>query len=265
MSTPLIKDDRLKEVQWKDLLYLTRREIAMEILLSLPWLVGSCVLAYFHLYLPALVCSFFFFLTGLRQSHNAQHYTMGISNRATEWFLFFLSSTMMASMHAVKYNHIQHHKHPLSEKDVEARSAKMKWWKAIMTGPYFIILIHRHAMQYANKFIKRWIFFEVSVILLIFFITYFIIRIDWITYHVTVMIVGECFTSFFAVWTVHHDCDSDELHSRTLRGSLITKIFYNMFYHTEHHLFPKVPTCHLPELAERIDKVMPEIKDKTVL
>ena len=38
-----------------------------------------------------------------------------------------------------------------------------------------------------------------------------------------------------------------------------------MFYHTEHHLFPKVPTCHLPELAERIDKVMPEIKDKTVL
>ncbi|MBK7036127.1 MAG: hypothetical protein IPH42_07220 [Bacteroidetes bacterium] len=55
MSTPLIKDDRLKEVQWKDLLYLTRREIAVEILLSLPWLVGSCVLAYFHLYLPALV------------------------------------------------------------------------------------------------------------------------------------------------------------------------------------------------------------------
>ncbi|MBK7036128.1 MAG: fatty acid desaturase [Bacteroidetes bacterium] len=84
-----------------------------------------------------------------------------------------------------------------------------------------------------------------SVILLVFFITYFIIRIDWITYHVTVMIIGECFTSFFAVWTVHHDCDSNKLNSRTLRGPFITKIFYNMFYHTEHHLFPKLPTCHL--------------------
>ena len=265
MSAQLIKDYRLKNVKWKDLQHLTRREIATEIVLSLPWLFGSCVLAYFQLYIPALICSFFFFLTGLRQSHNAQHYTVGISKRATEWFLFFLSSTMMASMHAVKYNHIQHHKHPLSEKDVEAMSAKMKWWKAIMAGPYFIIMIHKHAMFYANKFIKRWIIFEVSVILFIFFITYFIIRIDWITYHVSVMIIGECFTSFFAVWTVHHDCDSEQLHSRTLRGAVITKIFYNMFYHTEHHLFPKVPTCHLPELAARIDRVMPEIKNKRVL
>ncbi|MBK8345469.1 MAG: fatty acid desaturase [Bacteroidetes bacterium] len=38
-----------------------------------------------------------------------------------------------------------------------------------------------------------------------------------------------------------------------------------MFYHTEHHLFPKVPTCHLPQLAARIDEVIPEIKNKTVL
>ncbi len=265
MSTPLFKDDRLKEVEWKDLLHLTRKEIAVEILLSIPWLISSCVFAYLHWYLPALICSFFFFLTGLRQSHNAQHYTVGISKRTTEWFLFFLSSTMMASMHAVKYNHIQHHKHPLSKNDVEAMSARMKWWQAIMAGPFFIITIHTHAVKFANKFIKRWILLEIGLVTIILFVTYFIIRIDWITYHVSVMIIGECLTSFFAVWTVHHDCDSEQLHSRTLRGKWITKIFYNMFYHTEHHLFPKVPTCHLPELAERIDKVLPEIKNKRVL
>lgn len=265
MSTPLLSDKRLKEVQWKDLLHLTRKEIAIEIFLSLPWLIGSCILAFHEIYIPALICSFFFFLTGLRQSHNAQHYTVGISTRATEWFLFFLSSTMMASMHAVKYNHLQHHKYPLTEKDVEAMSAKMKWWKAIMAGPYFIIRIHSHAIKYANKNLKRWILLEVFVIALILYLTYFIVGINWITYHVTIMIAGECFTSFFAVWTVHHDCDEEKLFSRTLRGFWNTKIFYNMFYHTEHHLFPKVPTCHLPELAERIDKVIPEIKNKTVL
>ncbi len=264
MLPPLHKDKRLQKVEWKDLLPLSRKEIAQEIFLSLPWLISSCVFAYFQLYVPALFCSFFFFLTGLRQSHNAQHNTLGISRRATEWFLFFLSTTMLASMHAVKYNHLQHHKHTLTEKDMEAMSARMQWWKAVASGPYFIILIHTHAMRFANKYIKLWILLEIVIITAIIVFTWLVIRIDWLTYHVTVMVIGECFTSFFAVWTVHHDCD-DAVYSRTVRGGWRTKIFYNMFYHTEHHLFPKVPTCHLPQLAERIDAVIPEIKNKTVL
>lgn len=264
MLPALLNDNRLASVEWKDLLRLSRREIAKEILLSLPWLAASCIMAAHHWYAPALLCSFFFFLTGLRQSHNAQHNTVGISRRATEWFLFFLSTTMLASMHAVKYNHLQHHKHPLSEKDVEAMSAKMKWWKAMLAGPYFIVRIHTHAMRFANRHQRRWIVIETMVILLIILFTWLVIDVEWITYHVVVMVIGECFTSFFAVWTVHHDCD-DVVFSRTVRGGWRTKIFYNMFYHTEHHLFPKVPTCHLPQLAERIDAVIPEIKNKTVL
>ena len=35
-----------------------------------------------------------------------------------------------------------------------------------------------------------------------------------------------------------------------------------MFYHLEHHLFPAVPTIKLPELAKRIDEVLPEIEKK---
>ncbi len=84
MSSKLLTDPRLKDIKWKDLQYLSRKEIAKEIILSWPWLLGSCIFAYMELYIPALFCSFFFFLTGLRQSHNAQHYTMGISHRATE-------------------------------------------------------------------------------------------------------------------------------------------------------------------------------------
>jgi len=37
-----------------------------------------------------------------------------------------------------------------------------------------------------------------------------------------------------------------------------------MFYHVEHHLFPTVPTCRLPVLAERLDTVAPELKTKLV-
>jgi fatty acid desaturase len=32
-----------------------------------------------------------------------------------------------------------------------------------------------------------------------------------------------------------------------------------MFFHVEHHLFPAVPTCHLPQLARRLDEAAPEL------
>ena len=32
-----------------------------------------------------------------------------------------------------------------------------------------------------------------------------------------------------------------------------------MFFHLEHHLFPKVPTCHLATLAARLDRAAPEL------
>jgi fatty acid desaturase len=31
---------------------------------------------------------------------------------------------------------------------------------------------------------------------------------------------------------------------------------FNMFFHLEHHLFPLVPTAHLPMLARRLDQAM---------
>lgn len=36
-----------------------------------------------------------------------------------------------------------------------------------------------------------------------------------------------------------------------------------MFYHLERHLFHAVPTIKLPELAKRIDDVLPEIEKKS--
>jgi fatty acid desaturase len=38
-----------------------------------------------------------------------------------------------------------------------------------------------------------------------------------------------------------------------------------MFFHAEHHLFPAVPTPHLPELARRLDAVRPELRRRPVL
>ena len=75
-------------VAWRDLVALRWWERVWELTLSLPWLAGS-VWAYWHVGAAESawgraawvgaggVMSFFFFLTGLRQSHNAQHACLG--------------------------------------------------------------------------------------------------------------------------------------------------------------------------------------------
>jgi fatty acid desaturase len=76
------------------------------------------------------------------------------------------------------------------------------------------------------------------------------------------MIFAEFLMAFFAVWTVHHDTGENPEMARTQRGKWKNRITFSMFYHLEHHLFPAVPTIKLPELAMRIDKILPEIEKK---
>ena len=84
-----------------------------------------------------------------------------------------------------------------------------------------------------------------------------VLGIPALTWHVGAMALGECFTGFFAVWIVHRGCSADGQIARTQRGWLKNAVSYSMFYHLEHHLWPAVPTCHLPELAARMDPKSP--------
>lgn len=257
-------DERLKAISWRDLVPLTRTEVIAELLLSSPWLLVSLLLAYLHLYLLALVASFIFFLAGLRQTHNAFHYALGISSRACDLVMFLLSVLMLGSMHAVQLNHLAHHTHCLSENDIEGSSARTTGWRAILAGPLFPIRLHRAALNRARGASRRWIWCELVANVLVLVMVFGILRVHWLKYHYVAMITGQCLTSFFAVWTVHHDCRVNPHRARTLRGRLKNALTFNMFFHVEHHLFPAVPTCHLPQLAERLDRVAPELRQVQV-
>jgi fatty acid desaturase len=134
----------------------------------------------------------------------------------------------------------------------------MPAWKAILVGPLFPVRLHINAWKKARGASFRWIVAELAVTAAIVAaaITFSSVCLR---YHVAAMAVGQCFTSFFAVWTVHHDCENPGAFARTLRGVLKNGATYNMFFHVEHHLFPAVPTCHLPQLAERLDQAAPEL------
>ena len=105
MAAPLVKDPRIRSVAWKDLLHLTWSERVRELMLCLPWLAGELYLSAAQLFGPALACSFMLFLAGIRQGHNAQHYTLGLTRRGTEVAMFVLSVLLLGSIHAVQVTH----------------------------------------------------------------------------------------------------------------------------------------------------------------
>jgi fatty acid desaturase len=252
----------LKKVEWKDLKKLTFREMLIENNLTIPWFLASMTMAYFGYYLIALPFTAYFFLAAMRQSHNAFHNSLG-TNRFLTWFsLFFNSILMMVSYHAVKFNHIRHHRFCLTDDDYEGKSAGMTWYGAILYGPRHLFMIHKVTLQLGNAAYRKNVIFELlAIFCCIFFVFYY--QIHFLMYHIIVVLLGEFLSAFFAVWTVHHDTHDAPEFARTQRTNWKNKLSFNMFYHLEHHLFPAVPTIKLPELARRIDDAMPELEKKT--
>jgi fatty acid desaturase len=264
MPNPLLDDPHLPSVPWRDLLRLTRREKLWELSLPAPWLIASLFFYARADWIPGAFCSFYFFLTGLRQSHGAQHYTLGFGKRCEDLVLFVLSLLMLGSMHAVQVSHLHHHRHCLGEDDAEGSTARLSWWRALLAGPLFPLRLHTAAWRLGSRVKRRWIAAEVAGIFAVVIAAIFLPGLA-LRGHAVAMLLGESMTGFFAVWTVHHDCDAEGLHSRTQRGRWINRLGYDMFYHAEHHLFPLVPTCHLAQLAARLDAAAPALKWKQVL
>jgi fatty acid desaturase len=254
MSTPLApRPAWLKLVYWQDLVAYRSYEILWELSLPIPWLILACWSTAQAWYSLTIVAAFYFFLTGLRVTHNAFHYAVGLPCFATDCLMFVLSVLMLGAHHAIQVTHIRHHRFCLQPEDVEGAIAKQTFWQALLGGIAFTIHIHRTGWHYANAYQRRWIALELSAnVLWLGFI--------WLSHnHVlqvfsNLMLIAYGFSAFFAVWTVHHDCPEQSWNpSRSLRSAWKSTLCYGMFFHSEHHLFPNVPTCHLPTLAKRLD------------
>jgi fatty acid desaturase len=260
-------DPRLSKLQWKDLVLLKPWQVAYEVLISLPWLVMEFWLLHRGSLVLASLASFFFFLTALRQVHGAFHFTLGIPRRWSNWFLVLYSGLMLGSLHAVRINHLCHHRHCLDPVlDIEGSCARMTAWTAIAYGPCFPFRLHREAFKLGSTQERQLIAAELALNCVVVMLAVALLVLQSspvLLMHVGLMALAQCLTAFFAVWTVHHDCGGD-VFARTQRGWLKNLISYDMFYHVEHHLFPGVPQQHLPQLAERVDKVLPELTSRRV-
>jgi fatty acid desaturase len=258
MTPPLDPKMLTKRVKWRDLTRMTPRDGTIECLHPLPWLAGSWMAAANGLWLAALPASFLFFLTALRLNHEAIHHNLGFGPRGHRIVLHALSALMLGSNNAVAANHMHHHRHVMSDDDMEGKCGRMRMRDVLAYGPRFPVDNHLWAWRQGAPAIQRRMLIDGALNLGV-IATALATGWAWLLYHIAICAVAQCMTAFFAVWITHRGCEHDALIARTQRSKLVNLLSYNMFFHLEHHLFPGVPVKRLPVLAARIDAACPEI------
>ena len=246
----------LDNIQWQDLRQLRFGETVYNVLLSLPFLLLSWWSAWQGWWLLALAATFFFFTAALRQAHDCYHRTLGVGKLATELMLFLLTMTMLCSTHAIRHTHLNHHRDPLGDSDVEGNWARLPWYQAIVGGGLFSVAIQWFGLRHGSRRNRLLVALDMVLILAI-IASACITMHPVLMYHVLVMILANTMVGFFAVWSVHHGCD-EVVYARSERHPLVNLLTFNLLYHIEHHLFPAVPTNHLPLLAKRLDAAAPQ-------
>jgi fatty acid desaturase len=244
-----------RTVEWHDLTTLPRYQVLVELTLPLPWLALSLFL-YAGPYWPlGAVGSFMFFLCALRLNHEAIHNNLGVARRWDHVVMHGLSAIMLGSNHADAFCHLRHHRDTMGEGDHEGHCARMTLRQVLTYGPRFPIELNRAAWRHGTPVWRRrvaldWIFIAAFVALCL------ASGQQALYLHLLAMAFGQCTTAFFAVWITHQGTHGTGLAGRSQRGPLAW-LAYLMFYHREHHLFPKVPVSRLPELARRLDAEVP--------
>ncbi|WLF83639.1 fatty acid desaturase [Moraxella sp. ZY210820] len=255
----------IQQIEWKDLRHLTIWQIAYNVILPYPFVLISWYFASQSQYVLAVLFSYFFFAGAFRQGHDIYHRSLGVSGWKSTLLLYILSALTLTSLHAIGQSHLQHHRNPLGEDDAEGQLSHKTWWQALLGGLSFRYRVYVHGWKLAKKYQRDTGHIMVdSVLVVAMTILTFVTGWEILLYQFCVMFVANALVGVVGVWGMHHDCDDDVV-ARTERNPIINLLTFNLFYHVEHHLFPAVPTNHLPELAKRLDKIAPEMTQLAVI
>lgn len=262
----------IASVEWQDLRQLTRGQIAYNIILPYPFLLLSWWFASQSWYVLACGASYLFFASAFRQAHDGYHHSLGAGKRTTTALLLLLSVLLLTSLHSIRATHMAHHRDPLGDSDTEGSLAKVSWWRALLGGVTYRLDIYRQGLRLSSRCNQSlaWLEFDLiaSIIMVALVLTAFTVSApamlaQVLMYHILTMMLANASVGIIAVWGVHHDCD--ETIARTERNPLVNLLTFNLLYHVEHHLFPAVPSNHLPELAKRLDAAAPHLTKAHVL
>jgi beta-carotene hydroxylase len=202
---------------------------------------------------PLLV--FGIFVAVVTATHDVVHRTLGLTDRQTDLWLFLLGLILLESGHAYRMTHRQHHRLFPSREDPEGYPADLSFLGAVLYGPVFLVRLWCWSFVRADRHTRFVLAVEgsapvaaVSAGVLCWSVA------PGILVYAVMAIVGSWVYPLLTVYLPHHDYGDEPLtQTRTLRGRIIPAIFLELTYHLEHHLYPQVPSHHLPELARRLE------------
>jgi beta-carotene hydroxylase len=151
--------------------------------------------------------------------------------------------------------HRQHHRLFPSPEDPEGYPANLSVVGAVLYGPVFLVRLWCWSFVRADRRTRRWLAAEACAPVVV--VATGIAcssATPYVLAYAVMAIVGSWVYPLLTVYLPHHDYGDEPLtQTRTLRGRIVPAIFLELTYHLEHHLYPQVPSHHLPELARRLD------------
>ncbi|MEM7305506.1 MAG: fatty acid desaturase [Planctomycetota bacterium] len=201
--------------------------------------------------------------------HEGMHGVLFASPRLNRWVSVLCGLPVLMSFSAYRVLHLRHHRHLGSDGDPDeyrnyAGSPLVVYalqYVRLSVGCYlYLLMIPRLAWRHGDAQDRRRIAAEYALLVAVFAALFALVpgaAMLW-AWFVPVAVVA-LFTSARGL-TQHGLTDVDDplLASRSLRpGRLVSTLLLNENLHLEHHLFPEVPSYHLPALQRLLDDRLP--------
>jgi len=202
---------------------------------------------------------------GIEESHGVL-----FVNRRWNWVAsVLLGSTFLMSFSAYRVMHLRHHRYLGDPRDPDdyhnySRSRYLVWclhFVRLTAGPLLYLgLIPVLALKHGSLAQRKLIGIEYLFLASIYsaLLRMFSYRELFVVWFVPLLLMGAL--TAIRGFTQHGITEASDpyLASRTMLPSPVVAFFLlNENYHLEHHLFPEVPSYHLPELHELIWPTLP--------
>jgi beta-carotene hydroxylase len=238
-----------------DLLQTTRMQRSVALARPLIGVAAFAVAAHLDWWLVTPVILFLTFIAVVTVTHDVVHNSLGLSRKQTDVALFILGAILFESGHAYRATHSQHHRVFPAPDDPEGDPARMSFWRAVVHGPLFLPTLWLWAFQRSRGSDRPWLLLEaVWCVAGVVGAALFGTVVPAFSLYVLLAIIGSWVYPLLTVHLPHrHYGDSPLNQTHTLRGFVIPKLFLELTYHLEHHLYPQVPSHNLPALSRRLE------------
>ena len=194
--------------------------------------------------------------------HEGMHGVL-FANRRWNWIAsVLLGSTFLMSFSAYRVLHLRHHRYLGDPRDPDdyhnySRSRPMVWclhFVRLIFGPaLYLCLIPVLALKHGPPAQRKLICIEYTLLAAIYSVLFrvFSSRDLFVVWFLPLLLMGAL--TAIRGFTQHGITEASDpyLASRTmLPGPMVAFFLLNENYHLEHHLFPEVPSYHLPSLHE---------------